>query len=398
MKIGILSPFNPRSIQDYLDCTDVPELYIAASSVNTLALSLLQAGHQLKIFTLCPGITEVRKLKGANVSVFLIPLLLMPGFPRLRKNFKLSQLYWPQRISKVVAQEVDSLDVLHAHWTYEYAMAAKSFADKLPVFVTVRDWAPYIRSLQKSFRTRFDWMLKYRNFQKVMADERLHFIANSQYTYDCIISEYPGKDVPIIPNPIKKEFIIKEKRDKSVQHQFISISQSLFDVRKNYKSLLIAFREYRMKHPAAQLHLVGGYNKDGADYQNWKDEKLLQGVIFHGNLPHAEVMKLMDSMSCLVHPSLEETFGNILLEAMARCVPCIGGQNSGAVPHVLGQGKYGLLCDIVNPSAIAECMEQLNNPIVYWSLVNAATLRISSVYASDVVAQQHVDLYSKYMK
>jgi glycosyltransferase involved in cell wall biosynthesis len=44
-------------------------------------------------------------------------------------------------------------------------------------------------------------------------------------------------------------------------------------------------------------------------------------------------------LSLFVHPSLEESFGLALVEAMALGVPVLGGRSSGAVPWVVGKGR-----------------------------------------------------------
>jgi len=67
---------------------------------------------------------------------------------------------------------------------------------------------------------------------------------------------------------------------------------------------------------------------------------------------------MSDSM---VHPALEESFGNTLVEAMARKVPIIAGINSGAVPWVVGDN--GMLIDVGNERLIQDAIEVLiKNP------------------------------------
>ena len=56
-------------------------------------------------------------------------------------------------------------------------------------------------------------------------------------------------------------------------------------------------------------------------------------------------------------PTLEESFGQVFLEAMAQGVPCIGGEMSGAVPWVMGEG--GVVCDVTKPEKLAECIERM---------------------------------------
>lgn len=396
MKIGIVSPFNPSSVKDYLGSCDLPFIHNSATSVNTLVLSLLQEGHSLKVFTTCPLSNRVVCLKGERIEVFLIPTMLFPKIaPGFTHHLFLDSFYLPQRIAKVINNEINSLDILHAHWTYEFAVAASKFVGQKPVFVTVRDWAPYILSIQNSLIDRLSWLLRYRLFKEVMNESRLNIIANSRYTFNCVTKAYPNKDVEIIPNPIDKSLILNERVISAKKHSFISIAQLLDDKRKNINTLIDAFYEYRQIYNDAELHLVGGINKDGDLYKQWIKNNRLRGVTFHGNLPHKQMMRLMDTMFCLIHPSLEETFGNILLEAMARKVPCIGGIASGAVPDVLGNGTYGILCDITSSQSICQAMCMTEDELKMAPITEAASSMLMEKYSSDKVAKTHVSIYKK---
>ena len=45
-----------------------------------------------------------------------------------------------------------------------------------------------------------------------------------------------------------------------------------------------------------------------------------------------------------------------LLEALGAGVPALGGHRSGGVPYVLDEGRQGWLCDVKDPSAMAEAI------------------------------------------
>ena len=390
MRIGIVGPFNPASIADYLEKVKIPFINGAATAVNTMVYEFLSQGHELKIFTLTPS-NSYEIIKGCNVEVFLIPSGM---FPKLigSRQLVIGQFYQPQRIAKVIKKEICNIDILHAHWTYEYGRAAAYFSGNIPVYDTVRDWCPYQMTVQKNVRNNFDWKLKYINFRKVMAHKDITFIANSNYTFSMVKGSYPEKKVPIIPNPIDKRWILECKKYQ-IKHQIISIATGLLSPRKNIKSLLEAFAMYRHRYADATLHLVGDYNKEDTIYKTWEHNGLLSGVVMHGSLPHSKLAELLDQMSCLVHPALEETFGNILLEAMSRCIPCVGGNDSGAVPEVLGHGKYGLLCDITNPVSIYEAMLKLNDPKLSGLIQTQSTEMLKEKYSSDIVVKKHIELF-----
>lgn len=100
----------------------------------------------------------------------------------------------------------------------------------------------------------------------------------------------------------------------------------------------------------------------------------------------------------LVHPAIEETFGNTLIEAMGCWLPVIGGKNSGAVPYVLDYGKCGILCDVLSVNELCDAMHQMLNPTIRESYTQAAYNRVKNNFTQTIVAQQHIQLYLELIK
>lgn len=390
MRIGICGPFNPQSVSSYIDDPQsIPDINNTATAVNIFVEELLQQGHDVIVFTVVND-SQYYHISGQNINIYLIPN--KPPF--ISKGHIFSFLYLPKRIANKIREHLPELDVLHAQWTYEPALAASFFAKEIPVFCTVRDWCPYILSLQRSFRNRITWYARLLIFRKLMKSSDVHFIANSKYTYSRIKNDYSDKEIQIIPNPFKKELILDTKINNDIRHQFVSISQSIEDPRKNIEIMLLAFQHYRKSYPESQLHLIGSYSEKSNKYRNWKNAGLLHGVCLHGRISHDKVFTILDSASCLIHPSLEETFGNILIESMSRCVPCIGGEESGAIPQVLGYGKYGLVCNVKDYRSILKAMLTMNDANIYSNIQNQATMMLRLNYSSDVIVKKHIDLYN----
>lgn len=389
MNIAIVGYFNPKCISEYLFEKDIPLINEAATAVNILVKAFLDAGHYVKVFTSFPEQGVNRIIKGKNIEVHLVS-----SYSKIKKFSFFSRVYMVNRLINLMEGQIDDVNVIHAHWTYEFALAAKHFADKKQVVCTVRDWCPYILSIQTSLKDKIIWLISYIIFRKVMNGILIHFVANSQYTYDKIMSDYPQKEVQIIPNPIEQSLILSEKKNQSVSHKFISIAQRIDDKRKNIPVLLKAFDLYKKKYSDSSLTLVGDYDANGTLYKTIAQNSS-SGVKITGKLSRCEIINLIDESSCLVHPSLEETFGNILLEAMARKIPCIGGEESGAVPTVLGNGKCGILCDITDYQAIYSAMLSINEVDLRNRIINNATKMIKDLYSSDVIVDQHIHLYNE---
>ena len=384
MRICVAGPFDPSGIPEFFpEGTQIPHINATASSVTAYVSGLVRLGHEVTVITSDPFRKDTAELKGKGLTVVILPgRFRIRGFGRYRMH---------RRIAKCIEERLGSFDVIHAQWTYEFALAAKSFVGRVPVFCSVRDWCPYLVTLAKGVKNRYYWRMSRAMFEKVMAEKGMGFIANSEYTREQILGAYPENAVTLIPNPILERFIITNREGYPSSPVFVSISQSLSNVRKNYLALLKAFSLFLRERPDAKLVLIGSYPEE------WRADMeargLLENVELSGSLSHDEVFAVLDKATCLVHPSLEETFGNILLEAMARRVVCIGGESSGAVPQVLGNGKYGLLCDVKDPASIADAMRRSLESGISVGLVDAATEHLIDNYTETKVAERHIKLF-----
>ena len=392
MKICICGPVNPFELREFISSEEsVIELNKGASAVNTYVKELLRNGHEVVIVTsdVPLNISQDLTYYGEKLTIHILQskpgIFLYHGF---------SRFYMVSRLKKYLKKIAPLVDVVHCQWTYDYTMAARSIEDIVPVFCTVRDWCPYIKQVQSSFFKRIQWNLYYLQFKYVMNSKKITFIANSEYTKDCILSSYPEKKVSIIYNPIDKNLILAKKKKKIDNPTFISIASSATEKRKNIPKLLEAFSSFLTISPNAKLLLVGnGFCEDNPELKVFAAKGLLKNVELLGRKTHMEVIAAIDDSTCLIHPALEETFGNILLEGMARCVCVIGGDKSGAVPLVLNKGKCGILCDVTSVASMVDAMKKALNLKETQSLIEEGTSRLLGSYSSDVILEKHLQLY-----
>jgi glycosyltransferase involved in cell wall biosynthesis len=109
---------------------------------------------------------------------------------------------------------------------------------------------------------------------------------------------------------------------------------------------------------------------------------------FIGRVPYDRLLNELADSDILIHPSLEETFGMSVAEAMALGIPVIGGAHSGAVPWVVGEG--GALTDVTSPAAIEQAtLELLDNPLRYRAAAEAAQARVRNCFTGDRVAEAY---------
>lgn len=83
-------------------------------------------------------------------------------------------------------------------------------------------------------------------------------------------------------------------------------------------------------------------------------------VIFTGYLDGKDLAQAYSASDLFVFPSPTETFGNVVLEALASGVPVIGA-NSGGVKNIIQSGETGILCPPGNVEEFTKAIIQLIN-------------------------------------
>lgn len=398
MTIGITGPIAIGAFKEWLGYEDAVliEQYSDANapSVTTLALEFLKMGHDVVIFAQNNNALRPLTLRGEHLTIHIAP--------KNSKAYKLMRPYLSTylNVRRMMREHKGKIDVISAHWTRDFAMASMSFTKRdVPVFVTVRDIIPYVFS-QMSAKGKLGWAHIYLKNEYVMHQKAFHFIANSAYTAR-EVKRYWNVEAPIIPNSVADMFFDGEPETETWQTDrlilcSISIS-SINERRKNIINLLKAFKMLRTAHPNAELRLIGpAFDDRHPDVISLRSEGMLEGVKLMGRMQREQLKQQYRECNIMVHPSLEETFGNTLIEAMASGCPVVGGRDSGAVPYVLDHGRAGYLCDVESPEAITETIEQMiANPRKVTEKMHYARRFCEDKFSSRSVAKAYIEEFQK---
>ncbi|MEM1223329.1 MAG: glycosyltransferase, partial [Verrucomicrobiota bacterium] len=187
---------------------------------------------------------------------------------------------------------------------------------------------------------------------------------------------------------------VAQWKDATQVRTLIAINRGFFE-RKNIPTLLRAFARVREKVDNVRLLLIGDGSEEGAAGHTWASENSLdEGVEFLGSLPYLEVQAYLRNSSLLVHPSYEESFGMVLIEAMAKGVPVIAGKESGAVPWVLDDGQAGVLVDVSDPETLADSITLLLNDEKEWQKFSQFGYRhAKESFGMSSVADKYLEIY-----
>lgn len=181
--------------------------------------------------------------------------------------------------------------------------------------------------------------------------------ALSEYTRDSVRRIYGGREAdviyPMVTFPTRPERGFGVSRDGL---RVLSVTRLQWE--KNLDTLLDGFALYKKTDPRATLDIVG----TGPTLEPLREIAASLGigndVRFHGFLTDDELTRLAgrsDVFACL---PLDEPFGLIFPEAIARGLLVLGPDHGGPV-EILDHGRFGELADPLDPEAIAAGLSRL---------------------------------------
>ena len=136
------------------------------------------------------------------------------------------------------------------------------------------------------------------------------------------------------------------------------------------KNLFVALDAYRLYCEQSDrprpLHLCGSGPLE-AELRE-KAASIAGGrVVFTGFLQSGEIAGQLASTVTLLLPSVEEQFGNVVIEAQAMGLPVIVSDVCGARDNLVRSGKNGFVVEPDNPEGMAFLMKLLSEDEALWS-------------------------------
>ncbi len=163
---------------------------------------------------------------------------------------------------------------------------------------------------------------------------------------------------------------------------------------KGIEYLLEAFAEIRRKMPVTTCLIVGPEKEAGyaATLKSFANRLgIASAVNFLGY--RADVSRVLNSLSLLVVPSLDEPFGFINVEAGAAGRPVVATR-VGGIPEIVVEGETGFLVDARNSDQIAaRCLELLANPALQKQMGAAARERVKRRFSKEAILPKWGELF-----
>lgn len=379
MKIVLAGPTEVNLLKDLTGQSAPVDVHSFPLTAH-LARAYSEAGHEVRIVVQSFDVAAPLPPYGDKISVAIVP----------RRKAKASIRDWFGYEVKTIREAINSFapDVVHAHWTYEYARGALS--SSAPALVTAHDVPVRLMPLM---RPRYYWWPKLLQGFYVSRKAPL-MTGQSPYTVEewrtRMHRRLPMELVPnAVPTPNQDALIQRPVLDRQ-SPKFACVSNG-FSGRKNVANLVLGFAELLKEVPGARLLLFGKEMEHGGEAMRFAQSLHLdQSIDCWGIVPNSQLMEALRSCDILVHPSLEESFGMVVAEAMSMAIPVVGGESAGAIPWLLDDGRAGILCDVTRPGAICKAMlDSLESGRRY---LEPGLERIRSHFSLEVVSSQYLKL------
>ncbi|WKJ90123.1 glycosyltransferase family 4 protein [Methylomonas montana] len=396
LHIGIAGPIATEYIADLLTegASDLPVGYPGAPLTGVLITELLRLGYKVSAFTTDPSLyphSGPVKASGVNFDFYICPA--RPRAWRFNKNHvgRAIDGFAYERQQLFNAMKLANPNIIHAHWTYEFALAA--IKTGLPHLITCHDApAAVLRHTRSPYRA-----IRYLMARQVFWKGQ-HFSAVSNYMSEAV-QHYTSQAINVIPNPLAN-YVISNGRIRTrppVKH--IGMVCNGWDDLKNPKAALMAFAKIHRNEPMSELHLFGREFGAGESAQQWcQQQGIAAGMIFHGATPHKQLIERLNRLDLLLHPSLEESFGVVIAEAMALGLPIVAGSRSGAVPWVVGIDETtdnrccAVLTDVSDLANIASAIEEAFDEY-YSERSSSGHTRALRMFAPKAISESYLAMY-----
>lgn len=346
-----------------------PEINGVAMTLGRLVAGLRRRGHRV-------GVVRPRQdhERGApeqpDDDTLLVGSLPLPLYPELRLGLPGATrlaAHWRRRRPHVVHVATEGLLGLSA------LIAAR--ARRLP--------------LTSSYHTRFDLFSRHYGLARVLAPAIRGYLRSFHAHASCTMVPSPDVRQALTADGLRNCRVVGRGVDLDLFHAgrraermrrrwevsddaLVLISTSRLAPEKNLPLTAEAFRAVRARVPGARLVLVGGGPLT-------EEMRGVEGAVLVGPVPHEEVGAHLAAADLFLFPSLTETFGNVLSEAMACGLPAVAFHYAAAGMHLVND-QNGIAVPVGNERLfVDEAVRLAESPALRRRLGTAASARAATM-------------------
>lgn len=322
------------------------------------ARALKNAGHQIGV--IYPERKSIKKYRFNNIKKYItyendegIPTIRTIGwywFPRI--PYANANLFINDALElfQKYMKDHGKPEIIHAHSMLFGGVAAARIHKKYSIpFVVTEHSTAFARKLIHHWQKTYLHEIYESVSKLITVSPELGTLLNQQYECPTGICEF-------VPNIVNTKFF-DLKNTLSSNNNFIFLTVSLLTYKKGHHILLKAFQNCFKDKKNIELWIGG----DGEERYNLEKQVLDLGlknqVKFLGALKREQVLNVMQCCDVFILPSLYETFGVVIIEAMACGRPVLATKCGG--PECIVNDINGMLVKRDDVDALAHAMKEI---------------------------------------
>lgn len=158
------------------------------------------------------------------------------------------------------------------------------------------------------------------------------------------------------------------------------------------ENTILAYEQVRQRYPEARLIVIGDGDRRRS-LEALVRERSIEGVEFHGAVPHSEVPRWFDRADILVNSSRADNMPHSLIEAFAAGLPVVTTP-AGGIPYIVEDGRNGVFVPVDDPGAMAAAVvELLERPEKAARLIDAGRRDCAEKYSWPAARRAWLTLY-----
>lgn len=366
MKIALVSPY------------DYPYPGGVTNHVRHLYREFSAMGHDVRI--MAPS--SNRNLEREEADVYRIGnVRRVPAngsIARITLSFRLAR-----RVREVLASE--SFDVIHAHEPLMPSLPPTVL--RYSTALNIGTFHAYRGSYYGYFYGRPVLRRVFRDLDARIAVSR----AAKRFVRQYFMAPYK-----IIPNGVEVDRFRPDRNEPLPQFSdgrpnvlFVGRPEK----RKGVGFLLRAYPFVKNAFPDARFIVVGAGDWEDSPYRAYIERHHMRDIEIVGRVTDDELPRYHRSANVLCSPAIDgESFGIVLLEAMAAGIPIVASNIEG-YSQVLTDGQEGILVPPRNAESLADALCRVLQDRELARTMGAAGLETAQQYSWPRVAEQVIDLY-----
>lgn len=271
-----------------------------------------------------------------NYSIYRPDYIKIP-----RVNLKYNWKNYYKSVKDIIDKKNIKFDIIHSHGIFPDSYVAIKIGELLKIPVVCHFHDSYFNKIYS----------KYKKYIKEIMIKAKRIVAVSEFQKNKILEFEPNfNNIEVVYNGVDIDQFNLEKTIKN-KERFIFIGNLIKT--KGLDVLLSAFSKIENKNIKLDIYGKGNNLKEYIELS--KKLNISKRVFFKGIVKNEELPNILNKYSGLILPSRYETFGIVLIEAMA-CGVFVIGSDVGGISEIITSDDIGYLFEKEN-------VEELKNKI-----------------------------------